>query len=324
MTHTILVTGAAGYIGSIATEILLQEGFNVIALDDLSTGYREALFDSVVFYNTSFGNTTELKKIFSTHKIDTVLHFAGAALVAESMKDPFKYFNINFCQAQDLLDVMLLFNVKKIVFSSTCAIYGIPNPDEIPIKESAEKKPINPYGESKLLFEKALESYKNSSGLDYIALRYFNVAGASKNRGERHNPETHLIPLAIRAIKNKNYELSIYGNDYPTKDGTAIRDYIHVIDLVYAHILAIKALVSNKKHETAYNIGYGQGYSVLEIVNSVQEVFKTKLPYKICERREGDPPALIADPKKIKEDLNWQPKFNDINEMIRSAGKFIK
>ena len=242
----------------------------------------------------------------------------------ESMKNPFKYFNINFCQAQNLLDVMILFNVKKIVFSSTCAIYGIPNPDEIPIKENILTKPINPYGESKLLFEKALEQYKNSLGLDYIALRYFNVAGASKNRGERHNPETHLIPLAIKAAKNKSYDLQLYGNDYPTKDGTPIRDYIHVIDLVYAHILAIKALINNKKHESAYNIGYGEGYSVLEVINSVQEVFKTKIPYKICERRPGDPPILIADPKKIKEDLNWLPKFNNINEMIQSAGRFIE
>ncbi len=324
MSHTILVTGAAGYIGSIATEILLQEGYNLIALDDLSTGYKEALFDSIPFYNTSFGNTDELKRIFSNHKIDAVLHFAGAALVAESMKNPFKYFNINFCQAQSLLDVMILFNVKKIVFSSTCAVYGIPKPEEIPLKENTQTKPINPYGESKLLFEKALEWYKKSEGLDYIALRYFNVAGASENRGERHNPETHLIPLVIRAAKNKNYELKVYGNDYPTKDGTTIRDYIHVVDLVYAHILTIKALINNKKHENIYNIGYGHGYSVLEIVNSIEEIFKIKIPYKIYEKRPGDPPVLIADSRKIKEDLNWKPRFNDINEMITSASKFIQ
>lgn len=324
MSHTILVTGAAGYIGSIATEILLQEGYNVIALDDLSTGHKEALFDSITFYNTSFGNTDELKNIFSKNKIDVVLHFAGAALVAESMKDPFKYFNINFCQAQNLLDVMILCNVKKIVFSSSCAVYGIPKPEEIPIKENNQTKPINPYGESKLLFEKALEWYKKTSGLNYIALRYFNVAGASKNRGEAHNPETHLIPLVIKAAKNKDYKLNIYGNDYPTKDGTTLRDYIHIIDLVYAHILAIEALINNKKHQNIYNIGYGHGYSVLEIVNSVQEVFKTKISYIISDKRPGDPPVLIADSRKIKEDLNWNPRFNDINEMIRSASKFIQ
>ena len=324
MSHTILLTGAAGYIGSIATEILIQEGYTVIALDDLSTGHKEALFDSVPFYNTNFGNTDELKNIFSKHKIDVVLHFAGAALVAESMKNPFKYFNINFCQAQNLLDVMTLFNVKKIVFSSTCAVYGIPKPEEIPIKETAETKPINPYGESKLLFEKALEWYKKSAGLDYIALRYFNVAGASKSRGERHNPETHLIPLVIKTVKSKDYELNIYGNDYPTKDGTTVRGYVHVVDLIYAHMLAIKVLINNKKHQNIYNIGYGHGYSVLEIVNSAQEVFKTKIPYKVSNKRQGDPPILIADSRKIKEDLNWIPRFNDINEMITSASKFIQ
>lgn len=324
MSHTILVTGAAGYIGSIATEILLQEGYNVIALDDLSTGYKEALFNLTPFHNTNCGNIDELKTIFSKNKVDVVLHFAGAALVPESVKNPFKYFNINFCQAQNLLDIMTLFSIKKFIFSSTCAIYGIPKPEEIPLRENVQAKPINPYGESKLLFEKALEWYKKSENLDYIALRYFNVAGASKNRGERHNPETHLIPLVIKAAKNKNYELKVYGKDYPTKDGTAIRDYIHVVDLVYAHILAIKALINNKKHENIYNIGYGHGYSVLEIINSVEEVFKIKIPYKICEKRPGDPPVLIADSGKIKEDLNWKPKFNDITEMITSASKFIE
>ena len=324
MPHTILVTGASGYIGSIAVEILLQEGYSVIALDDLSTGHKEALFNSVPFYDTSIGNTDELKNIFSKNKIDIVLHFAGVALVAESMENPFKYFNVNFCQAQNLLDVMILFNVNKIVFSSSAAVYGIPRLEEIPIKESIQTKPINPYGESKLLFEKALEWYKKSAGLDYIALRYFNVAGASENRGERHNPETHLIPLVVKSAKNKDYKLNIYGNDYSTKDGTAIRDYIHVIDLIYAHILAIESLINKKKHQNVYNIGYGHGYSVLEIVNSAQEVFKIKIPYKISEKRPGDPPILIADSTKIKEDLNWKPKFDDINKMIISASKFIK
>ncbi len=324
MSHTILVTGAAGYIGSIATEVLLQEGYNVIALDDLSTGYKEALFNSVPFYNASIGDISRLKDVFSQNKIDVVLHFAGAALVSESMTNPFKYFNTNFCQGQNLLDVMLLCNVNKIVFSSTCAIYGMPKPEKIPIKETTLTKPINPYGESKLLFEKALEWYKKSANLDFIALRYFNVAGASKTRGERHNPETHLIPLVIKAAKNKNFKLSIYGTDYPTKDGTTIRDYIHVIDLVYAHISAIEALINKKNHQDAYNIGYGHGYSVLEIVNSVQEIFQTTISLHIADRRPGDPSTLIADPRKIKEDLNWKPKYNDIKEIISSAAKFIE
>ena len=219
---------------------------------------------------------------------------------------------------------MILFNVKKIVFSSTCAIYGIPEPDKIPIKETTLTKPINPYGESKLLFENALKWYKNNCDLDYIALRYFNVAGASELRGERHNPETHLIPLVIKSVKRKDFTLKVFGNDYQTKDGTAIRDYIHVIDLIYAHILAINALVENKKHSNLYNIGYGEGISVLEIINAAKEVFNTEIPYQICDRRQGDPPILIANSRKIREELNWKPKLNNIGNIIHSASKFIE
>ncbi|MBI3590425.1 MAG: UDP-glucose 4-epimerase GalE [Candidatus Melainabacteria bacterium] len=324
MKSKILVTGAAGYIGSIASEMLLEEGYEVLAVDDLSTGHMEAIPPNIPFFNTNIGNTASVEKIFKENKIDIVLHFAGAALVEESMRDPLKYFDINFCQAQNLLDVMIRFNVKKIVFSSTCATYGIPKPDDIPIKEETQTKPINPYGESKLAFEKALAWYKQNHNLDYIALRYFNVAGASKKHGENHNPETHLIPLVIRAANNKNYELSVYGNDYPTKDGTAIRDYIHVADLIHAHIRALEILITNKKHEIIYNIGYGHGYSVLEIVNSAKEVLKKDIQYKLCKRRPGDPPVLIADSSKIRKDLNWQPKHDDIREIIMSASNFIK
>lgn len=322
MKHTILVTGAAGYIGSIAVEFLLDKGYNILALDDLSTGRQDALFTNVTFFKTEVGNTNLVEKIFQENKIDLVLHIAGAALVEESIRKPLKYFDINFCQAQNLLDLMIRFDVKKFVFSSTCAIYGIPKEHDIPIKEGTLTKPINPYGESKLTFEKALEWYKKKYGLDYIILRYFNVAGASKKRSSYHNPETHLIPLTIKAAKN-NTILSIYGNDYPTKDGTAIRDYIHVIDLTEVHIKAIEVLINNKKHENIYNVGYGYGYSVLEIVNAAKEVLNKNIKYKICERRPGDPPILIADSSKIQKDLNWHPKNNNIHEIISSASKFI-
>ena len=322
MTHTILVTGAAGYIGSIAIEFLLDKGYNILALDDLSTGRQDALFSNVIFLNTKVGNTNLLQKIFQENKIDLVLHIAGAALVEESIREPLKYFDINFCQAQNLLDLMIRFDIKKIVFSSTCAVYGIPKEHDIPIKEETLTKAINPYGESKLTFEKTLQWYKKKYGLDYIALRYFNVAGASSKRGEHHNPETHLIPLTIKAAKN-NTTLSVYGNDYPTKDGTAIRDYIHVIDLTYAHIKAIEVLINNKKHENIYNVGYGHGYSVFEIVNAAKEVLNKNIQYNICERRPGDPPVLIADSNKIQRDLNWYPKYDNIHEIINSASKFI-
>ena len=319
MPYSVLITGGAGYIGSVATEILLQEGFKVVVLDNLSTGHKEALFDNVPFYNSNLGDTETLKKIFIENKIDVVLHIAGAALVEESVKDPIKYFDINFCQAQNLLDVMILCDVKKIVFSSTCAVYGIPRTEDIPIKEETSTKPINPYGESKLIFEEALKWYKQKHDLDFIALRYFNVAGASNNRGENHNPETHLIPLVIKATRDTNYKLSIYGNDYPTKDGTAIRDYIHIVDLIFAHIKAIKALIENKPHKNIYNVGYGHGYSVLEIVNAVKKVTNKDIEYRIVERRPGDPPVLVSNPTKIKEELNWTPKYDNIYEIINSA-----
>ncbi|MBI2995327.1 MAG: UDP-glucose 4-epimerase GalE [Candidatus Melainabacteria bacterium] len=323
MACSILITGGAGYIGSVAVEILLSEGYKTIVLDNLTTGHKESLFPNVAFYNADLGDTKVLEKIFTENKIDVVLHIAGRALVEESIKDPFQYFDTNFCQAQNLLNVMNLFNVKKIVFSSTCAVYGIPNQNEMPIKETTLTRPINPYGESKLIFEKSLEWYKKSYNFDYFALRYFNVAGASKNRGENHNLETHLIPLVIKAVKNKNYDLNVYGNDYDTKDGTAIRDYVHVIDLIYAHLKAIEALINGNTHENIYNIGYGHGYSVLEIVNAAKEVFNFDIQYKISKRRAGDPPILIADSTKIQKDLNWKPKYDNIYEIIRSASKFI-
>ena len=317
----ILVTGGAGYIGSVATEILLEEGYKVVVIDNLSTGSRENLFSEVPFYNANIGDIETLKKIFSENKIDAVMHFAGAALVEESTKDPLKYFDINFCQAQNLLDVMILFDVKKIVFSSTCAVYGIPKETDIPIKEEVITKPVNPYGESKLIFEKALQWYRNTYKLDYIALRYFNVVGSSKKRGEHHNPETHLVPLVIKASKDKNYKLNVFGNDYPTKDGTAIRDYVHVVDLINAHIKAIEILINNKSHSNVYNIGYGHGYTVFEIVNAAKDVLKADIEYNLSKRRHGDPPILISDSTKIIKDFNWQPKYDDIHKIIHSACK---
>jgi len=322
VTHTILVTGGAGYIGGTASELLLDEGFNVIILDDLSTGHKELITNKTPFYNSKIGDTEELNKIFSNHKIDAVIHFAGAALVHESMQNPKKYFDINFCQAQNLLNVMNKHNVKNFIFSSTCAIYGIPDKDEIPIKEETIPKPINPYGESKLLFETSLKWEKESNNLNFIALRYFNVAGSSKQHFENHKPETHLIPLAVNAAKSNN-TLKIYGNDYQTQDGTAIRDYVHVVDLINAHLCALKALIEKKNRSYIYNVGYGVGYSVFEIVNAVQEVLKTQVKYSITDRRSGDPPILIANSEKIKKELNWKPKHNNINEIIESTSRFI-
>lgn len=324
MKPKVLVTGAAGYIGSVAAEILLNENYSIVALDDLSTGHEESLFENVKFYESTVGNNKALEKIFTENKIDVVLHIAGAAIVSESTIDPHKYFDINFCQAQNLLDKMIRFNVKKIVFSSTCAIYGIPKDSDIPIKEETIKSPINPYGESKLLFENALNWYKENHGIDFISLRYFNVAGATKKRGEKHNPETHLIPSVIKAAYDKNYKLKLFGSDYPTNDGTAIRDYIHVLDLNYAHLKAIEILLQNKRHNNFYNLGYGHGYSVLEIVNAAKEILKKEIIYKIEKRREGDAPILVANATKIRNDLNWIPRYDNIYEIIKSASDFYK
>lgn len=321
MSKTILVTGGAGYVGSVTVEILLKEGFNVIVLDDLSTGHKGALFNESKFYKGSFGDKNLLEQIFTENKIDCVLHIAGAALVEESVTNPQKYFDINFVQGNNLLESMVKFDIKELVFSSTCAVYGIP--EKLPITESTHTKPINPYGESKLVFEKCLNWYKENHSLNYIALRYFNVAGASEKRGEKHNPETHLIPLVLNSVNNKDKKLKVFGNDYETKDGTAVRDYIHVMDLAHAHIKALETLIAKKKHENIYNLGYGHGFSVLEIVNATKNVLKMEIPYTICDRRPGDPSTLVADTKKIRTDLGWTPKYDDIHAIILSASRFL-
>ncbi len=322
MKKIILVTGAAGYIGSIAVELLLKKDFKVIALDDLSTGHKECLFKEAIFYEGKIGDKNLLEKIFKENNIDCVLHIAGAALVEESMTNPAKYFDINFSQANIMLDTMINHNINKIVFSSTCAIYGSPKTETGLISEDDFKAPINPYGESKLAFEKLLTWYKENKSLEFIALRYFNVAGASESRGEYHNPETHLIPLILKAGKDKDYSFKLYGNDYNTKDGTAIRDYVHVVDLNHAHIKAIEALLNKNNKANFYNLGSGLGYSVLEIINATEKVLGKKIPYTISNRRPGDPPILIADTKKIKTDLNWNPEYKNIEEMILTANKF--
>lgn len=322
MSKTILVTGGAGYIGGIATEILISKGYKVIILDDLSTGYKEDLPDEVLFYEVNLGEKEKVSSIFEENSIDAIIHFAGAALVSESTKNPKKYFDINFYQAMNLLNAMVEHNVKNIIFSSTCAVYGVPKEEEVPINEKTLTCPINPYGQSKLLFEGLLEEYKKTYGINHIALRYFNVAGASEKRGEKHDPETHLIPLAIKAAKDKAFDLTVYGNDYPTKDGTAVRDYVHVFDLIEGHIKALEALLNNKNFSNVYNLGYGHGYSVLEIIEATKKLLGVDIKYKISERRVGDPPILIADSQKIKKELNWQPKHDDLSSIIKSAYDF--
>lgn len=320
----ILVTGCAGYIGSIASKILLEQGFEVVGLDNLSTGYEENIPQGVKFHKACISDQETLNTITKENNIDAVMHFAAYIEVGESVKKPEKYLENNFERSAELLKNLTNAGIQKLVYSSTAAVYGIPK--EIPITEadlSNEEvlKPINPYGESKLKFEKLLRKTSEEKDFSYIALRYFNVAGAYGELGECHNPETHLIPLVIDAALGKREDIKIFGTDYETPNGTAIRDYIHVLDLVNAHTLALEALSKKdpKIINQAYNLGYGEGFSVKEVIDTVRRVSEVDFKVIESERREGDPPKLIAGSTKIKEKLNWEPKFNNLEQIVSDA-----
>ena len=317
----ILITGSAGYIGSICTQRLLEEGFDVIGFDNLSTGYIETIeklkkFNNFKFIKGDLKNFEDIKKAFE-NEISAVFHFAGYSQVAQSQKEPLKYYENNVCGAINLFKAMELFNVKKIVFSSTASIYG--NPIKIPLDENHPKNPINTYGRTKLIIENILSDLDNTQGVKSAKLRYFNACGASDNLefGEGHNPETHLIPNIL-----KNQNLKVYGNNYNTPDGTCIRDYIDVEDLVDAHILALEYL--NKENRSIeLNLGTKKGYSVKEIIDIAQNLTNQNIKYEICPRREGDPEKLIADSSKAQKILNWKPK-RTIEKSIEKAFRFTK
>jgi UDP-glucose 4-epimerase len=319
----ILVTGCAGYIGSIICQTLIQENHSVIGLDNLSTGFRKNIPQAVKFYEGDIADTALLKGIKYSHpELNSVIHLAGFIEVAESVKNPEKYFDNNFHKAKLFLDSLEKLNFKNIIFSSTAAVYGIPQQcHDACINEDTVLAPINPYGSSKLEFEKAVQA----STLNYIIFRFFNVAGADGVLGECHEPETHLIPLLLDFALGKREDFSIYGNDYPTADGTAIRDYIHIKDLAQAHLLALKVLHSNDSAAQSqninqiYNLGYGQGFSVKEIVNITEKLINQKINYGLKPRRIGDPAYLVASPKKALKLLGFQPKFNSIETIIKDA-----
>ena len=276
----ILVVGGAGYIGSHCTKSLLNQGYQVVVIDNLSTGYKEAVDSRATFYQGDISNYDFLASVFKKETIDGVIFLASSSLVGESVVNPLKYYQNNVGGAQVLLKAMMDYQIKKIVFSSTAAVYG--EPAVIPITEECETKPTNPYGETKLAIEKMLKWVEKAYGLTYIALRYFNVAGAdsSGDIGEAHDPETHLIPIVLQVPLNKRKFVSVFGNDYPTKDGTCIRDYIHIEDLVSAHILALKRLLSGSPSDV-FNLGSETGYSVKEIIQEVQRVTKTPIPFEM-------------------------------------------
>lgn len=313
----VLITGGAGYIGSHANLYFNEKGEETVVLDNLSRGHKECVICGKFIKGDIFDSEL-LDKIFTEHKIDAVLHFAAFAYVGESVEKPAIYYRNNVAGTVNLLDAMVRHGVKNIVFSSTCATYGVP--DKMPITEDAEQKPINPYGESKLMVERIISDYALSYGLHYCVFRYFNAAGAdSKGRiGEWHEPETHIIPRILDAAASLRDGISIFGTDYPTRDGTCIRDYIHVTDLADAHYRAYKHLLSGG--ESAFlNLGTGEGVSIRELVKTVEQITGRKVKVSEAQRRPGDPPELVGGGKKAKAVLDWEAKRSDIETVIRDA-----
>ncbi|MBW8349459.1 UDP-glucose 4-epimerase GalE [Bacillus sp. IITD106] len=314
----ILVCGGAGYIGSHAVAELLARGEDVVVIDNLQKGHSAALLDGAVFYDGDLRDEPFLDLVFTENKIDSIMHFAADSLVGESVQKPLQYYDNNVGGAISLVKAMNKYNVKNIVFSSTAAVYG--EPEEMPIQESAVTAPTNPYGETKLAIEKMLKWCEQAYGIHYVVLRYFNVAGTHSNGiiGEDHTPETHLIPIILEAALGKRDEIAIFGDDYDTPDGTCIRDYIHVMDLVEAHILAIEKLRKTGESGT-YNLGNGNGFSVKEVIDTARKVTGKEIPEKVAPRRAGDPAKLVASSEKAKKELGWNPKYDSLESMIESA-----
>jgi UDP-glucose 4-epimerase len=314
----VLVVGGAGYIGSHAAHVLQRRGYDVIIYDNLSTGHKE-LAEGFELIVGDLSDSAKVAKVLE--RSDAVMHFAAYAYVGESVENPRKYFHNNVTAALALLNSVMESRVRKVIFSSTCAVYG--NPVKVPITESNPRQPVNPYGATKLAFENALEAYSRAYGLRFMSFRYFNAAGADESGkiGENHSPETHLIPIILQAIQGKRAALEIFGDNYPTPDGTCIRDYIHVNDLAEAHVLGLEHL--SKSDSAAMNLGTGKGYSVHEVVAIAEKVTGHKVPTHIGPRRAGDPAELVADPSLAERLLNWKAK-RSLEEIIASAWKWAK
>ena len=311
----ILVTGGAGYIGSVTVERLRQIGEEIIVLDDLARGHRATVEADVPFYKGRIGDRQLVERIIKDHKIDSCIHFAALAYVGESVERPASYFENNVEQGLAFMRVLLESGVRRLVFSSTCATYG--EPPEMPIREQTPQWPKNPYGWSKLILERALDSYDRAYGLKFVALRYFNACGATAKLGENHDPEPHLIPNVLAACAGKIKEVSVFGHDYPTPDGTAIRDYVHVSDLADGHVLALKYL-RNGGNSDFINLGTGTGSSVLEVIEKAKNVTGREIQVRFEPRRAGDPSRLVADSTKAKGVLEWEPKSSDLTSILSS------
>lgn len=319
---SVLVLGGAGYIGSHTVDRLVEAGKDVVVVDSLVTGHLAAVRKEAKFYQGDLADKDFMRKVFTENPdIDAVIHFAAFSLVAESIKDPLKYFDNNTAGMVKLLEVMNEFDIKYIVFSSTAATYGIP--EKMPIYEDDPQLPINPYGESKLMMEKIMRWADEAYGIKFVALRYFNVAGAKPDGsiGEDHHPETHLLPIVLQVAMGEREKLQIFGDDYNTPDGTNVRDYVHPFDLADAHILAVDYL-RNGNESSAFNLGSSTGFSNLEIVKAAREVTGKEIPAEIAARRGGDPDTLIAASEKARKVLGWKPEFDDIHKIIETAWKW--
>jgi UDP-glucose 4-epimerase len=314
----VLVTGGAGYIGSVVSEELAADGHEVVVLDDLSKGHRDAVLPEARFVEADIGSARAVREVLSTERIEAVVHMAAFSLVGESVSNPAKYFRNNVTGSLTLLDAMIDVGVERLVFSSTAAVYG--EPQKQPIEETDPAHPTNPYGDTKLAFERALPWYENAHGLKWVSLRYFNAAGASQRHGEHHDPETHLIPIALEVAAGRRSELVVFGDDYPTPDGTCVRDYIHVVDLARAHVLALSSARS-----AVYNLGCGgSGYSVTEVVDTAAKVSGQPITVRVGPRRAGDPAVLVASSDRIKQELGWVPQHQDLETIVASAWAWMQ
>lgn len=318
--QSILVTGGAGYIGSHTVKALQASGYEVIIFDNLVYGHRDIVENSLgaKLIVGDLKDLSLLNRVFANHSIEAVIHFAAFAYVGESVTEPAKYYSNNFVGTLTLLEAMRAASVNKIVFSSTCATYGVPN--EVPIPENHPQNPINPYGKTKLMVEQMLADFAQAYDLRSVCFRYFNAAGADPEGllGEDHKPETHLIPLVLLTALGKRDAISIFGTDYPTDDGTCVRDYIHVTDLAQAHVLGLKYLLDGNKSEV-FNLGNGNGFSVREVIEAAKEVTGREIKVLECDRRPGDPPALVGGSERAREILGWQPEYADIKKIIAHA-----
>ncbi|MCU1307861.1 MAG: UDP-glucose 4-epimerase GalE [Acidobacteriaceae bacterium] len=311
----VLVTGGAGYVGSVCSSELLRLGHRVTIVDDLSTGFKNSVPDEACFFELDIGDRRGMQSLLRDNRFDVVFHFAAKALIPESVCNPGIFFQENVAAGITMLEVLREAGIKNFIFSSSAAVYGIP--EKVPIDEDDRKEPVNSYGETKLIFERILNWYAQAYGWSVIAFRYFNASGATSDLGERHDPETHIIPLMLQVAAQEREVFSIYGDDYDTPDGTCLRDYVHVLDIARAHICALQRM--NQPRMSLYNIGLGNSFSVRQICNAVEEVLGKPVRVRVAQRREGDPPVLCASPCRIVQELGWKPEHSSLQEIISSA-----